>query len=58
MRKVSSLLLSLSAAELYVYAEMRLIVGAKARPEVVIACFFILEVGLKHWVLNRERELF
>lgn len=47
LRKVSSQLLSLSAARLSACAEMRLTSGAKARPEVVVVYFFFVELSLK-----------
>ena len=55
VRKVSSLLLSLSAAKLSACAEMRLTFGAKARPEVVVVCLFFVEVSLKQSVEEGER---
>lgn len=47
VRKVSSFLLSLSAAKLSACAEMRLTFGTEAGPEVVVVCLFIVKVSLK-----------
>lgn len=55
VRRVSSLLLSLSAAKLSACAEMRLTFGTKARPKVVVVCLFIVKVSLKQSVEEGER---